>query len=64
MSPKRVLILVGVSGAGKSSWARWMLGREPRSTVVVSADDHFLGSDDVYRYQWEGRVQRAHIVRR
>lgn len=45
---KNLVILVGASGSGKSSWSR---GRaDATSAVVCSADDGLIGPDGVYRF--------------
>jgi len=42
----QTIILVGASGAGKSSWVK----THAADAIVVSADRHFTGSDGVYRF--------------
>jgi len=44
---KRVFILQGVSGSGKSSLAKKLCGEQKN---ICSADDFFVGSDGVYRF--------------
>ncbi len=51
---ERVIILQGVSGSGKSTWAR----AQPNA-AVVSADALFYGPDGVYRWD-EARLSEAH----
>lgn len=53
---KRVLILRGIQGSGKSTYARSL----PDATVV-SADDFFLSPSGRYEYDRE-RIQDAHTA--
>lgn len=50
----KVVILRGISGSGKSTWAKGQSG-----AVVVSADDYFLQADGNYRYVAED-IHEAH----
>ena len=46
---KNVIILRGVSGSGKTTFAS-MLARHNSGAVVVTADDYFTDSDGVYNF--------------
>lgn len=48
-NPRKVLILQGVSGSGKTSFCERYKEKNP-NTIVVSADDHFVGQDGKYRF--------------
>lgn len=52
----KVIILVGTSGAGKSTWAR---NHVRVGESIVSADDFFQGPDGVYRFD-VARLSEAH----
>lgn len=47
-SSKTVYILVGMPGAGKSTWVG---AHVPQPRVVCSADHFFVGADGVYRFE-------------
>lgn len=49
----KVTIMVGASGSGKSTYAK------PIGGAVISADDHFVGADGVYRFD-PARIGQAH----
>jgi predicted kinase len=51
---KKVLILRGVPGAGKSTYAKTIPG-----ATIVSADDYFMKSDGTYAYNRD-LIQKAH----
>lgn len=42
----QVIIMRGCPGAGKSSWIQ----KHHPKAIVVSADNYFIGDDEVYRY--------------
>ena len=48
MPPGRVILMAGVPGSGKSHYVNNKLGLSRES--VVSADNFFVGSDGVYRF--------------
>lgn len=48
MPPGRVILMAGVPGSGKSHYVNNKLGLSRES--VVSADNYFVGSDGVYRF--------------
>lgn len=59
---RRVLVLRGVPGAGKSTVARAVVEHVRAAGVraaVVSADDTFVGADGVYRFD-PARLPEAH----
>jgi tRNA uridine 5-carbamoylmethylation protein Kti12 len=55
---KNVVILSGVSGSGKSRLAK-SLAEQVKPSVIVSADDHFTGSDGQYRFD-QTQLSEAH----
>ncbi len=61
-SDRIVFLLSGVSGAGKTTLAKEKKAINERAgvpTVVVSADDYFVGEDGVYRHDRD-RLPAAH----
>lgn len=56
---KSLIILVGASGSGKSSWSRGRLASG--QAVVCSADDGLIDSDGVYRFAPE-KLGAAHAA--
>jgi predicted kinase len=52
MAIKRVVVLQGTSGSGKSTWAR----RQP-DAIIVSADDNLIDPDGVYRFTPERQAE-------
>jgi predicted kinase len=55
----RAVAMSGCSGSGKSTYAKKLLTESPPGSVIVSADDHFVGLDGVYRFDFAG-LGRAH----
>lgn len=53
---KIVYILRGVSGCGKSTFAKILAGD---TGVICSADDYFVGEDGVYRFDFN-KLELAH----
>lgn len=58
---RRVVILSGVSGSGKSTRVRELLEGARGDSCVVSADAFFVGADGVYRYD-AAKQGEAHRV--
>ena len=58
MSVNKVLILRGISGSGKSTWARKFDQEHPREVLIVSADDYFIQFGE-YRFE-ATQLTRAH----
>ena len=57
---KKVIIMMGASGCGKSTKARNFMRMHPRvNKAIVSADNHFLGEDGVYRFDRQ-QLSQAH----
>lgn len=47
----KVIVLRGIPGSGKSTYAKEQIAREaPSSYAVCSADNFFVGTDGVYRF--------------
>jgi predicted kinase len=55
MSLKKIIILKGISGSGKSTVAE--LFSEPKT--ICCADDYYVGNDGVYRFNGE-EIGKAH----
>jgi predicted kinase len=55
---KQVIILVGASGSGKSTWTKDYLHEHP-DTIVVSADHYFIQSDGTYEFDGT-KLPQAH----
>lgn len=53
----KIIILRGVPGAGKSTWAATQ--EFPANTHFVSADHFFVGQDGIYRYDFT-KIKEAH----
>lgn len=53
--PRKVTILIGIPGSGKSTWAAKQDG-----ATVVSADTYHIGPDGVYRYEPD-KAGEAHL---
>jgi|GEM_PF-525481 len=53
--PRRVTILIGIPGSGKSTWAAKQEG-----ATVVNADRYHIGADGVYRYS-VANAGKAHL---
>jgi predicted kinase len=54
----RVIILRGISGSGKSTFARSIVSNE-NSAAVFSSDEFFEGDDGVYKFD-PTKLQNAH----
>lgn len=54
----KLTLVRGVPGSGKSTYARGIQEAEP-GTLHFEADQYFVGSDGVYRYD-AGRIGAAH----
>ncbi len=52
---KKVVVLRGVPGSGKTTWVKANLP----GALVVSADDHFVGGDGVYNFN-PAEIGNAH----
>jgi len=58
---KSILIMMGIPGAGKSTWVQQNVpDLHSPSVVVCSADDFMLNSSGQYEWRAE-RVQQAHV---
>ena len=55
---KQVVIFRGIPGSGKSTLARTIQSMEP-GTVIVSADNYFIGPDGVYTFD-PNKIKNAH----
>ena len=53
--PRRVTILIGIPGSGKSTWAA-----KQKGATVVNADRYHIGADGVYRYS-VANAGKAHL---
>lgn len=58
---KTVLILRGVSGSGKSTFAETLRQLNPDSVVVCTADDYFTDADGNYNFD-ASRLRYAHAA--
>jgi predicted kinase len=57
---KNVIILRGVSGSGKSTFAS-MLARHNDGALVVTADDYFTDRDGLYKFD-ASKLGAAHTI--
>lgn len=53
---KKVIIMRGISGSGKSTWVK----KNVPEAVVCSADHHFI-NDGVYKFDWR-ELKQAHAA--
>jgi predicted kinase len=58
---KQVIVLRGISGSGKSTYAKKLLGDIKGSARLCSADYHFERSDGSYQYD-PARIGVAHAL--
>lgn len=59
---KQVILLVGSSGSGKSTWVQEVLASsDPVDPVVVSADHYFVQPDGTYRFDGT-KLAQAHAA--
>ena len=58
---KKVIILVGASGSGKTTWARNYITEVGTDSAVVSADHFFIQSDGSYQFDGS-RLPEAHSI--
>jgi tRNA uridine 5-carbamoylmethylation protein Kti12 len=62
-SMKKLIILRGLSGSGKSTKARELLREavdEGLEVTICSADNYFIGPDDIYRFD-PFNIGKAHL---
>jgi predicted kinase len=58
---RSLIILRGIPGSGKSTYARYLKTTFPLETKVVSADDYFLDASGIYRFD-KNKLTAAHNV--
>lgn len=56
---QEIVILRGLPGSGKTTWANKINDSTSDVYVIVSADDYFVGEDGVYRFD-KTKLAEAH----
>lgn len=57
---RAVIILRAVSGSGKSTFAEYLNSLSNSKAIICTADDFFIGSDGVYRFDLS-KLGQAHL---